>query len=231
MLIQAFHLTKAVLTGESILHDAYFSVPEGSFTVFLSEDVSATSALLKILAGELRPDAGTMRVDHQDIYDFSSHERRHWLMEVGTVFPDLKLFADKTVEENILFVLHVKGILAEGQSDAILKLLTKAGLGDKFKTRAEELTAAERQMVLDLRAMIFSPRLLIADDPFRGLDEVGVSVVFRFLKELNRSGTTVVLSTRQAAFLEESKKQGEGLALHWYQLDQGKVHPLEEKVP
>jgi cell division transport system ATP-binding protein len=186
---------------------------------------------LKVLAGELRPDSGTVRIDHQDLYDLSSRERRQWLMEVGTVFPDLKLFADKTVEENIHFVLYVKGISLEGQEDAIRLLLAKAGLGDKLKTLAQELTAAERQMLLSLRSMIFSPRLFLAEDPFRGLEGSAVAVLFRFLKELNKSGTTIVLSTRQPEFLEETKKQAEGLDLHWYQLDQGKLHPLEEKVP
>ena len=229
-MIQAFHLTKADLPGVVILQDAYFSVPEGSFTVVLGDNPFATSALFKVLAGEAKPDSGTVRVDHHDIYGFSSSERHRWLLEVGLIFPDLKLFFDKTVEENILFILHAKGVSGPGQSDAILKLLSKAGMGDKLKVKVEDLSVSEKQMVLALRAMIFRPRLLLAEDPFRGLDAGALALLVRFFAELNKTGTTIVLSTKQTAFWEETKKIGEGLSIQWVKLEDGKIHPLEEKV-
>lgn len=229
-MIQAFHLTKAGPSGVAILQDAYFSVPEGSFTVILGENPLATSTLFKVLAGESRPDSGTLRVDHRDIYGLSSSERRRWLLEVGIIFPDLKLFSEKMVEENILFILHAKGVSSAGQSGAILKLLSKAGMGDKLKVKTADLTLSERQMVLVLRAMIFRPRLLLAEDPFRGVEAGALATLTRFFAELNKTGTTIVLSTKQTAFWEETKKIREGLSLQWVKLEDGKIHPLEEKV-
>ena len=98
------------------------------------------------------------------------------------------------------------------------------------KMRPEELTDGERPLVMALRAMIFRPRLLIADDPFQNVEGDAFGLLFKFLWELNKTGTTIVLSARQTAFLEEVKKSGEGLAVRWIQLDGGKLYPLEEKV-
>lgn len=230
MLVQGFHLSQTDASGSSILEDAYFSFPEGSYTVLLSENVLAATAFLKMLAGECRPMSGTMRVNHQDLYALSSSQKRHWVSEVGIVFSDFKLFSDRTVEENILFTLRAKGFWDKESSSAVGLLLSKAGLAAKANALPEVLTEGEKQLVMALRAMIFRPRLLLADDPFQNLDEGTFRILFRFLWELNKTGTTIVISARQAAFLEEVKKTGDNLAIRWIQLENGKVYSLEEKA-
>jgi ABC-type ATPase involved in cell division len=230
MLIQGFHLTQTDASGLPILEDAYFSFPEGSYIVLLSENVMAATAFLKMLAGEYRPPSGTLRIDHQDPYAFSSSQKRRWISEVGVVFSDFKLFSDRTVEENIFFILRAKGFWDEESLSAVGVLLSKAGLADKAKLLPEALTEGEKQLVMALRAMIFRPRLLLADDPFQGVEAGSFGIFFRFLSELNKTGTTIVLSARQAAFLEEVKKTGNNPAIRWTQLENGKVYSLEEKV-
>jgi ABC-type ATPase involved in cell division len=79
--------------------------------------------------------------------------------------------------------------------------------------------------------MIFRPRLLLADDPFQGLDDKTASLLFRLFLELNKAGSTIVLSTQQMSFLEEAKKAGTEARIQWMKLDQGKLYPLEEEVP
>jgi len=230
MLIQGFHLSQTDASGLPILEDTYFSFPEGSYTVLLSENVLASTVFLKMLAGEYRPAAGTLRIDHQDPYTFSSSQKRRWISEVGVVFSDFKLFLDRTVEENILFTLRAKGFWDEQSLGAVEVLLSRAGLADKAKSLPEALTEGEKQLVMVLRAMIFRPRLLLADDPFLGVEGSAFGILFKFLWELNKTGTTIVISARQASFLEEVKKTGESLKLRWVQIDGGKIYILEEKV-
>jgi ABC-type ATPase involved in cell division len=227
MMIQAFHLTKIHSSGVKVLEDAYFSASEASFNVILGESRTGKSTFLKMLGGEEKPSSGVLRVDHRDIYALTGVERNQWLSEVGMIFPDLKLFPEKTIEENILFILQVKGVAGEGQREAIGKLLSKAGMGSKAQARPADLSSGEQRMVLALRAMIFRPRLLLADDPFQGLDEKACSVLFRFLLELHKSGSTIVLSTQQMSFLEETRKTAEA-PLQWVKLEKGKFYPLEE---
>ena len=230
MFIQGFHLTQTDASGLPVLEDAYFTFPEGSYTVLLSENVLAATAFLKMLAGERRPVSGTLRVDYRNPYGFTSAQKRSWLSEVGVVFSDFKLFSNRTIEENILFTLRAKGFWDESSLSAVGLLLSKAGLSDKAKLKPPFLTAGERQLVMGLRAMIFRPRLLLADNPFQDLEENAFQILFRFLLELNKTGTTIVLSARQTAFLEEAKKTGSDLAIRWTQLENGKVYSLEEKV-
>jgi cell division transport system ATP-binding protein len=230
MLVQGFHLTQTDASGSSILEDAYFSFPEGSYNVLLSENGLAATAFLKMLAGEYRPPSGTLRIDHQDPYAFSSSQKRRWLSDVGVVFPDFKLLSNRTVEENIFFTLRAKGFWDEQSLGAVGLLLSKAGLAAKAKSLPESLTDSEKQLVMALRAMIFRPRLLLADDPFQGMEADAFGILFRFLGELNKTGTTIVLSARQAAFLEETKKTGNHPAIRWVQLENGKIYNLEEKI-
>ena len=231
MMIQAFHLTKVHSSGVKVLEDAYFSAPEGSFIAILGESRTGKSTFLKMLGGEEKPTSGVLRIDHKDIHGLSASEKRQWLNEVGMIFPDLSLFPDKTVEENILFILHVKEVSTEGQKEAIRKLLSNAGLGDKIQSKPADLSSGEKRMVLALRAMIFRPRLLLVDDPFQGLDDKAVQTLLKFLFELNRTGTTVILSIQQMSFYENLKSIPSVPPIQWMKLDQGKLQPLEEAVP
>lgn len=230
MQIQAFHLTKIHPSGVKVLDDAYFSAPEGSFTAVLGETRTGKSTFLKMLGGEEKPTAGVLKIDHKDIYALPEKEKQDWLSQVGMVFPDLKLFPDKTVEENIHFILRAKGVSGEGEKEAISKLLSNAGLAGKVSSKPEGLSSGEQRMVLALRAMIFRPRLLLADDPFQGLDERSISVLFHLFLELNKTGSTIVISTQQTAFLNAAKGQTD-LSVQWVKLEQGKLEPLEEIQP
>lgn len=228
MMIQAFHLTKVHPSGVKVLDEATFSAAEGSFTAVLGESRTGKSTFLKMLAGEEKPSSGVLRIDHKDIHSLKEKDKREWLSEVGMIFPDLKLFPDKTVEDNIRFILQVKGASGDGDLAAIGKLLTKAGLGPKAKSKPSDLSSGEQRTVLALRAMIFRPRLLLADEPFQGLDEKSLSTLFKFFLELNKAGCTIVLSTQETLFLNEARKSGEGARIQWVKLEQGLLCPLEE---
>ena len=226
MMIQAFHLTKIHPSGVKVLDDAYFSASEGSFTVIVGESRTGKSTLLKMLGGEEKPTSGVLKIDHKDIYRLSEKEKQQWLREVGMIFPDLKLFPGKTVEENIHFILRAKGASGEGEKEAIDKLLSNAGLSGKSSSKPAGLSSGEQRMVLALRAMIFRPRLLLADDPFQGLDDKSISVLFHLFAELNKGGSTVVVSTQQMAFLEAARGKT-GLSIQWVKLEEGKLEPLQ----
>jgi len=229
MMIQGFHLTKVHASGAKVLDDAYFSAPEGSFTVVLGESRTGKSTFLKMLGGEERPTSGTLRVDRLDPYALTPSEKNQWLRSVGVIFPDLELFPDKTVEENILFILHMKGAPSEGQKEAVERLLSKAGLGSKGPSRPSDLSSGELRMVLALRAMIFRPRLLLADEPLQGLDERTAGVLFKFLLELNKGGSTVVLSTSPSSF--PAAKAAPEKDLRFVRLEGGKLEPSEGVTP
>jgi ABC-type multidrug transport system ATPase subunit len=231
MIIQAFHLTKVHPSGAKVLDDAFFSFPEASFNVILGENNSGKSTFLKILAGEEKPTSGILKVGSGDPYSFSSSEKKAWLNEVGMVFSDLSLFPDRTVEENILFTLQLKGIHPEGQKDAILKLLEHAGLAEKKDAKPADLSSGQQRMVLCLRAMIFRPKLYLADEPLQGLDPHAGLVVLRLLGELRKTGATVVMTSRHAFPEAEQELPALRGFIHWHRLTEGKLVPWEGTAP
>lgn len=230
MMIQAFHLTKVHPSGVKVLEDAVLSFADGSFTVVIGESRTGKSTFLKMIGGEEKPTSGVLRVDHLDLYSLPPREKQKWLSEVGMIFPDLQLFSDKTVEENILFALQAKSAGLEGGREAVRQLLSRAGLGSKASLKPQDLSSGEQRMVMALRAMIFSPRLLLADDPFQGLDPHASSILYRFLLELNKTGCTVVLTTPQRTFWEEAQKASPESPIHLVQLEGGKLFPLESAL-
>ncbi len=231
MMIQAFHLTKVHPSGAKVLDDAYFSFPESSFNVILGENNSGKSTLLKILAGEEKPTSGVLRVGPGDPFSLTAQERREWLNEVGMFFADLSLFPDKTVEENILFTLQLKGIHPEGQREAIRKLLEHAGLAEKMGAKPGDLSSGQQRMVLALRAMIFRPKLYLADEPLQGLDPGSALVLLRLLGELRKTGTTLVITSRQAFPEAETTLPALRGVLQWYRLSDGRLVPWEGSAP
>lgn len=228
MMIQAFHLTKVHPSGAKVLDDAFFSVPEGSFCVILGESRTGKSTFLKMLAGEDKPTSGTLKVGHQDPYALSGSAKRKWLQEVGMIFADLTLFSEKTVQENIHFALQIKGVHSQDASGAIRSFLNRAGLDHKADLKPEALSSGEQRVVCAIRAMIFKPKLLLADDPFQGLDTKTASALFKFLFELNKSGSTIVLSTQHRAFYEEARQAASVDKIQWVKLEGGKFVPMEE---
>ncbi len=231
MMIQAFHLTKVHPSGVKVLDDAFFSFPEASFNVILGENNSGKSTFLKMLGGEEKPTSGVLRVGPGDPYGLTPKEKKDWLNEVGMAFPDLHLFSDKTVEQNILFTLQVKGIHPEGQRDSIRKLLENAGLGEKMEAKPTDLSSAQQKMVLSLRAMIFRPKLFLADEPLQGLDSATALVLLKLLGELRKTGATLVLTSKQAfPEVEQSIPALKGI-IQWYRLAEGRISPVEVPTP
>jgi ABC-type multidrug transport system ATPase subunit len=230
MKIQAFHLTKVHPSGAKVLDDAFFSFSEASFNIILGENNSGKSTLLKMLAGEDKPTSGVLRVGLGDPYTLSAKEKREWLNEVGMFFPDLSLFPDKTVKENILFTLQLKGIHPQGQEESIHKLLEHAGLSEKMNSKPADLSSGQQRMVLALRAMIFRPKLFLGDEPLQGLDPFATQVLLRLLGELRKTGTTLVITSRHAfPEVEETLPSLKGI-LQWHRLAEGRLIPWEGKA-
>jgi len=229
MMIQMFHLTKVHPSGVKVLDDAFFSAPSGSFTIIVGESRTGKSTVLKMLCGEEEPTGGTLRVDYKEVYKIPSNEKKEWLSDVGLILPDLKLFPSKTIEENILFPLQMKGATLEAGREALFHLLEVTGLKAKASAKPGDLSTGEQQMVMALRAMVFRPRLLLADEPFQGLDDKAVGLLSKFLIQLNQESTTIVLAVQQPQVLAKIRNSLKELpSVEWVQLKDKKLVPWEE---
>ncbi len=227
MMIQLFHLTKIHSSGVKVLDNAFLTVAEGAFVVVAGENRAGKSTLLRILAGEDKPTSGTVLIYQKSIYDLGPREKREWLAQTGFIFPDLKLFPDKTVEENVLFPLRVRGSFEEDQKIPVGKLLQRAGLEAKVHQKPSDLSAVEQRMGVALRAMVFKPQLLLADDPFLGMDEKSTLALWRLFIELNKSGSTVLISLQRSEDLAVAVDTLKETPLQMVQLKDGQLSPVE----
>ena len=129
----------------------------------------------------------------------ASHARRREIAllrrKLGIVFQDFRLLEDRTAAENIAFALEVTGSHRGAIAGKVGRLLTQVGLASKGGCFPRELSGGEQQRVAIARALVNDPFLLIADEPTGNLDERATRSVFSLLREINASGTAVLMAT------------------------------------
>jgi cell division transport system ATP-binding protein len=111
------------------------------------------------------------------------------------VFQDFRLLDDRTVEGNVAFALEVIGTRTDQIAPRVNRVLTQVGLAGKLKALPRELSGGEQQRVAIARALVNDPFVLIADEPTGNLDERATRGVFQLLRDINASGTAVLMAT------------------------------------
>ena len=126
---------------------------------------------------------------------------------MGTVFQDFRLLPNKTVFENVAFALEVIGKPKHQIAQVVPEVLELVGLAGKEHRRPDELSGGEQQRVAIARAFVNRPLLLIADEPTGNLDPSTSVGIMRLLDRINRTGTTVVMATHDAAIVDQMRKR------------------------
>ncbi len=184
-----------------ILQKVNLKIAGGEFVAVVGESGAGKSSLLKILIGEHRPTAGQILVDGVDIATLTPKYLQLYRRKIAVVFQDFKLLPQKTVAENIGFVLeaceHSDGRIAE----IVQKVLEMVGLQKKARKFPHELSGGEQQRVAIARALANEPALLIADEPTGNLDNKNAREIMAILDKVNQRGVTVVLTTHQTELL------------------------------
>ena len=158
-------------------------VPDGAFLALMGRSGSGKSTLLGMLAGTVRPTAGTVSYDGAD--------------RTATVFQDYNLLEELSAAENIrLGAKLARRPLTRDEADAALERVGLAGLGPK---RPDELSGGQRQRVAIARALASSPGVVFADEPTGALDERSGAVVIELLARAARAGTSVLMVTHDPA--------------------------------
>jgi len=226
-MIQIYHLNKQYPAGSLVFQDAFFSAPSASFVVLYGGNRSGKSTLLKMMCGEESPTSGLVLVDGRRITELDPDGRRDHLKEVGLVFPDLGLLWERTVEENLLLPLRLR---EEFRSDAhrrALSFLDKVGLKGKEGKKPADLSFGEQRAVVFLRALVAKPRLILADEPFQGLDAPMIGTFMDILSELQKEGATVVLGTQDPEPMARYERTHPGMKIVWGRLAEQRIHPAE----
>jgi cell division transport system ATP-binding protein len=187
-----------------VLNDVDFNVDEGEFVYIIGKVGSGKSSLLKTLYCELDIDsAEKAEVLGRDIMTIRRREIPELRKEMGIVFQDFQLLHDRTVEKNLDFVLKATGWKKSERSQRIEEVLETVGLADKAGKMPHELSGGEQQRIAIARALLNSPKIIVADEPTGNLDPETASNIISLLRQISLTGTAVVMSTHNIPMLDK----------------------------
>ena len=189
---------------QEVLTDVTFTIDEGEFVYVIGKVGSGKSSLIKTLYGELPIHSGEATVME---YDMSTLKRKHLpdlRRKLGVIFQDFQLLSDRTVHDNLAFVLKATGWKDKQEiEERINDVLEDVELKDYADRFPHELSGGEQQRVAIARAMLNNPKIIIADEPTGNLDPDTANHIISLLRQVTQSGTAVVMTTHNIPLLDE----------------------------
>ena len=185
-----------------VLHDINFSVDEGEFIYLCGKTGSGKSSLLKSLYADMPIKRGEARIFDYDLSKLSRRQIPFLRRKIGVIFQDFQLVHDRSVRDNLEFVLRATGWKVARQIDDQIDLvLNTVGLPKKGYKRPHQLSGGEQQRIVIARSLLNSPQLIVADEPTGNLDPDIASEIVGLLHEISRSGTSVIMATHNMSIV------------------------------
>ena len=195
---------RAKSADELVLSDVNFSVSEGEMVYFIGRVGSGKSTLLKTLYAEVQLLEGEGRVAGMNLRRIGRSDIPYLRRRMGIVFQDYQLLDDRNVFYNLYDVMKATGWKKDSDMRRrIDEVLSLVGLDTKAYKMPHELSGGERQRLVIARALINSPRLLLADEPTGNLDPVTADGIMRLFREITTKGCAVIMSTHNTALIEQ----------------------------
>ena len=202
------HVTKVYPTQtRPALEDISLEIVKGEFVFLVGSSGSGKSTFLRLILKEEGPTAGKVWVAGKDLNRLSSWKVPKLRRQICTVFQDFRLLPNKSVFTNVAFALEVIGRPASQIRRIVPDVLELVGLEGKEDRLPDELSGGEQQRVAIARAFVNKPAILIADEPTGNLDPTTSVGIMKLLDRINRTGTTVVMATHDAAIVDQMRRR------------------------
>jgi len=179
-----------------VLSNVNLHIDKGDFVWLIGQTGSGKSSLLKVLYGDLTISTGEGHACGYDLNHVKTKDIPFLRRKLGIVFQDFQLLTDRSVEQNLQFVLQATGWTDKKLIAArILDVLEKVGVRSKLKKMPHELSGGEQQRVVIARALLNDPEIILADEPTGNLDPETSEEIVTLLKQISQSGTAVLIAT------------------------------------
>ncbi len=187
-----------------IFNNINLKITNGDFVYLIGETGSGKSSLVKSLYSEIKVSAGNIIVVGHDLNKIQSNEIPLLRRKIGIVFQDFQLLSDRTVHENLDFVLKATGWKKEEainkRINEVLASVYLQGFNDKMPY---ELSGGEKQRAAIARALLNKPEVILADEPTGNLDPNKSLKIVELLKEINKEGTTIIVATHDYEIIKK----------------------------
>ena len=190
--------------NQQVFSNITLKIDAGEFIYLIGETGSGKSSLLKAFYGELKVSAGNITLAGIDLNKINAKEIPNLRRKLGIVFQDFQLLSDRTVFENLSFVLKATGWTDKTKiSDRINEVLESVHLSGVKDKMPYALSGGEQQRAAIARALLNHPEIILADEPTGNLDPAKSGKIIELLQEINATGTTVVIATHDYAIIKK----------------------------
>ena len=196
-MIEFTDVVKSYSVGNRALKGVSMQIEDGEFAFLVGPSGSGKSTIIKLITGELKHTSGTVHVNGYNLERIRKREIPFLRRTVGVVFQDFRLIHNKTVDENVAFVMRAIGAREKEIRERVPYVLNLVGLENKSRRHPGELSGGEQQRLAIARALVNNPSTIIADEPTGNLDPARSYEIMALLQEINRLGTTMLVVTHE----------------------------------
>lgn len=187
-----------------VLGNVNFTIDEGEFVYLIGKVGSGKSTFLKTIYSEVDVDeAETCTVIDRDMLKISRREVQALRRELGVVFQDFKLLPDRTVGDNLRFVLNATKWKRSDIENRVNEVLESVGMAEAVNRMPYMLSGGEKQRVAIARALLNFPKILLADEPTGNLDPETADNIVSLLRDITSKGTAVIMTTHNLPMLDK----------------------------
>ncbi|MDR0846830.1 MAG: cell division ATP-binding protein FtsE [Lactobacillales bacterium] len=204
-MIEMRNVIKKYSNGTTAIRNISVKIDQGEFVYVVGPSGAGKSTFIKLMYREEVATGGILKVGKYDLLKIKNADVPYMRRQVGVVFQDYKLLPNKTVYENVAYAMEVIGRKKREIKKRVLEVLDLVGLKHKMRSFPNELSGGEQQRISIARAIVNSPKVLIADEPTGNLDPENSWVIMDFIERINASGTTIVMATHNREIVDTNK--------------------------
>ena len=206
-MLEMIDVSKIYPGGSVALQDINVRIEQGEFVFIVGPSGAGKSTFFKMLFREVLPSSGKVIVNGHDLVKMTDKEIPYFRRQLGIVFQDYRLLPDRTVYDNVAFAMQVIETPYRKIKRRVNDVLDLVGLRKRAHAYPTELSGGEQQRIAIERAIVNDPILLIADEPTGNLDPETSWEIMDIFREVNKSGTTIVMATHDREIVDEMEKR------------------------